>query len=107
MCIPQSTFLLLLCLLLSVWVSDYQHTPVFPLCLLVSGTKHLLTLLFYHTFFNLFIIFFGWYDSPDRLYKLLKYTALRRIVYEISYHVVCGAPFYIPFILTDMISDEK
>ena len=41
-----------------MWMSYSQHTPVVPLCLLVSGTKYPLTLLINLAFFDLFNILF-------------------------------------------------
>ena len=85
-------------------MSDSQHTPVVPLCLLFSGTKYSLTLLLSLTFLN---IYFDWNDSHYQLSKLLKETALLRLGHEISYHIICRAPLYIQFLLTDTVSDEK
>ena len=75
-----------------------------PLCLLVSGTKYSLTILLSLT---LFYILFYWYDYHYQVSKLLKYNALRRLGHEISYHVICGAPICIQFLLTDTVSDER
>ena len=88
-------------------MSDAQHTPVVPLCLLVSGTKYSLTLRLNPTFFDLFNIHFDWDDSSDQVSKLLKEIYLCRLGHEISYHVICGASLYIQFLITDRVSDEK
>ena len=80
------------CLILTPWMSDSQHTPVGSLCLLFSGTKYSLTLLFNITFFDLFHILFDWDDSRDQVYKLLTETTLHRLCHEISYHILCRAP---------------
>ena len=95
---------LCVCLILTLWMSYYQHTPVVYLCLLVSGTKYSLTLLLSLTLFN---ILFDWNDSHGQVFKLIKYTDLRRLGNEISYHVICGAPLYIQLLITDTVSDEK
>ena len=55
----------------------------------------------------LLIIIFDWNGSHDHVYKILKQTTLRRLGHEISYDVICGAPLYIQFPLTDTVSDEK
>ena len=92
------------CLILTPWMSNYQHAPVVPLCLLVSGTKYSLTLLLILTFLS---IFFNWDDSHDQFSKILKYNSLCRLSHEISYHVICGEPIYIQFLLIDTVGDEK
>ena len=56
-------------LILTPWVSDYQHTHMVPLCLLVSGTKYSLTLLLSFTFFN---ILFDLDESHYQVYNFLK-----------------------------------
>ena len=74
---------------------------------LVSGTKYSHTLLLNLTLFDFFYILFDWDDSHDQVSKLLKETALCSIGNEIYYHVICGAPLYIQFFLTDTVSYEK
>ena len=86
---------------------DYQHTPVVPLCFLVSGTKYSLTIILNITFFDLFNILFYLDESHDQVSKIIKETSLRRLGHKISHHVIYGAPIYITFILTDTVSDEK
>ena len=88
-------------------MSDSQHTHVVPLCLLISGTKYSHTLILDITFFGFFNILFYLGESHDQVSKILKETSQRRICHEISYHVICGAPLYIQFPLTDIFSDEK
>ena len=78
-----------ICLILNPWMSNFKHTPVVPLCLLVSGTKYSNTLLLNITFFDFFSFLFGWDDSHDQVSKLLKETTLRRLGCEISYHIIC------------------
>ena len=95
------------CLILTTWMSDSQHIPVIPLCLLVSGTKYPHNLLLNLTLFDLFIILFDWDDSHGQVSKLLKENALSRLGHEISYNVIFGSPIYIQLLLTDMVSYEK
>ena len=42
------------CIILTPWMSDYQHTPMVHLCFLFSGTKYSNTLHLNLTFFDLF-----------------------------------------------------
>ena len=95
------------CLILTPWMYDSQNTPVVPLCLLISGTKYSHTLLLNLTFFDFFIILFDWDEYHDQVSKILKDTSLCSPCNEISYHVICGAPFYIQFLLTDTVRYEK
>ena len=88
-------------------MSDYQHTHVVPLCLLVSGTKHSHTILLHLTFFDFFNIIFDWYYSHDKFSKLLKETDMSILGHEISHNVIYGEPIYIQFIITDTVSYEK
>ena len=88
-------------------MSGYQHTPVVPLYLMVSGTKYSHIILLNLTLFDLFNILFDWDDSHDQVSKLIKESSLHRIGNEISYHVIFGAPLYIKLLLTDTVSDEK
>ena len=72
--------------------------------LLISGTKYSPTLLLSITFLN---IIFDWNEYHDQISKILEETSLRSLGYEISYHVICGAPLYIQFLLTATVGDEK
>ena len=60
------------CLVLTLWMSDSQHTPVVPLSLLVSGKKYSYTILLSITFFDILGILFYWDESNDHVSKLLK-----------------------------------
>ena len=95
------------CLILTLWMSDYQHTPLVPLCLLVSGTKYSQTLLLNLTYLYFFVIIFDWYYSHYQVPKILKENSLHSLGHEISYRVICGSPLYIQFLLTDMFGYEK
>ena len=46
------------CLILTPWMSNYQHTHVVPLGFLVSGTKYSHTLFLNLTFFDFLTILF-------------------------------------------------
>ena len=86
---------------------DYQQNTVVPLCLLFSGTKYSLIPPPNITLFYPFNILFDWYDSHDKVSKLLKEADLHSLGNEIYYYVICGATLYIKFLLTDTVSDEK
>ena len=74
--IPFYNLLLLaspyVCLILTPWMSDSQHTHVVPLCLLVSGTKCSHTFLLNLTFFDFFNILFIGINTMIRSLNLLK-----------------------------------
>ena len=95
------------CLVLTLWMSDSQHTYVVPLCLLVSRTKYSHTLLLNIAFFDLFNIIFDWDESHDQVSKKFKETSLCSLGKETFYRVICGASIYIKFLPTDMLSYEK
>ena len=92
------------CIILTLWVSDSQHAHVVPFWLLVSVTKYSLNLLLSITLLN---IRFDWDDSHDQVSKFLKENAMIRLGHKSSYHIICGAPLYIKFLLTGTVSDEK
>ena len=79
-----------ICLIITPRMSDYQHTPMVPLFLLVSGIKYSHTILLNLNLFDFFIILFDWDESHDQVSKLLKKNALCRIGNKISYHIICG-----------------
>ena len=88
-------------------MSDFKHTHVVILCLLVSGTKYSLNIFLNITLFSLFNIIFDWDESNDQVSKPFKETSLRSIFHGILYHIICGAQLYIQLLITDMVSNEK
>ena len=55
------------CLILTLRMYDSQHTPMVPLCFLVSGINYSHTLLHNITLFDLFNILFDFDDFHDHV----------------------------------------